>query len=331
VRALLIVNPQATSARQLRHDVIVRALASDIDLEVVQTRYRGHAAVLAAEAVQRGLDIVLPVGGDGTVNETVNGLLGRTGTGPADTGQADTGPAGVKETGGGRADELPVLAPIPGGNANVFIRSLGQSMDPIDATGRILAAIAAGQSRRIGLGLAGGRYFTFCAGLGIDAEVVRAIEGLRASGRKASDGLYVLTTLGQYFFATDRRHPALTLERNGHPPVDHLFVSMISNTTPWTYLGHRPVNPSPQANYDAGLDVFALRRLRTVSTLNAIRQMLTAKNGGPNGRQVLSLHDQPAFTLRSSRPIALQVDGEYMGEHECVAFHSVPRALRVIG
>jgi diacylglycerol kinase family enzyme len=366
VRALLIVNPQATSTRQLRHDVIVRALASDIDLEVVQTRYRGHAAVLAAEAVQRGLDIVLPVGGDGTVNETVNGLLGRTSTGPAgtgpagtgpagtgpagtgpagtgqadtrqadagsaDTGQTDAGQAGVKETGGGRADELPVLAPIPGGNANVFIRSLGQSMDPIDATGRILAAIAAGQSRRIGLGLAGGRYFTFCAGLGIDAEVVRAIEGLRASGRKASDALYVMTTLGQYFFATDRRHPALTLERNGHPPVDHLFVSMISNTTPWTYLGHRPVNPSPQANYDAGLDVFALRRLRTVSTLNAIRQMLTAKNGGPNGRQVLSLHDQPAFTLRSSRPIALQVDGEYMGEHECVAFHSVPRALRVIG
>jgi diacylglycerol kinase family enzyme len=321
VRALLIVNPQATSTSQLRRDVIVRALASDIDLEVVETRYRGHAAALAAEAAGRGLDIVLPLGGDGTVNETVNGLLG-----PA--GQGQGGPHGPAA---GRAAELPVLAPIPGGNANVFIRSLGQSMDPIDATGRILAAIAAGQSRRIGLGLAGDRYFTFCAGVGIDAEVVRAIEGLRASGRKASDTLYVRTAIGQYFFATDRRRPALTLERSGHPPVEHLFVSMVSNTTPWTYLGHRPVNPSPLANFDAGLDVFALRRLRAVSTLNAIRQMLWAKNGGPNGRQVLSLHDQGAFTLRSSRPIALQVDGEYMGEHECVAFHSVPQALRVIG
>ena len=38
-------------------------------------------------------------------------------------------------------------------------------------------------------------------------------------------------------------------------------------------------------------------------------------------------HDEQAFTLRSSRPIALQVDGEYMGEHECVAFHAAPRAL----
>jgi diacylglycerol kinase family enzyme len=321
VRALLIVNPQATSTSQLRRDVIVRALASEIDLEVVETRYRGHAAALAAEAAQRGLDIVLPLGGDGTVNETVNGLLG--------LGAAEK--AGPEQVRGGRADELPVLAPIPGGNANVFIRSLGQSIDPIDATGRILAAIAAGQSRRIGLGLAGDRYFIFCAGLGIDAEVVRAMEGLRASGRKASDALYVRTTLGHYFFGTDRRRPALTLERNGEPPVEHLFLSVISNTAPWTYLGDRPVNPSPLANFDAGLDVFALRRLRTVSTLNAIRQMLRGKNGGPNGRPVLSLHDERAFTLRSSRPIALQVDGEYMGEHECVAFRSVPRALRVIG
>jgi diacylglycerol kinase family enzyme len=316
VRALLIVNPQATSTSELRRDVIVRALSSEIDLEVVQTRYRGHAAALAAGAVQRGLDIVLPLGGDGTVNETVNGLLG---------------PAGPGQTGAGRAGELPLLAPIPGGNANVFIRSLGQSIDPIDATGRILAAIAAGQSRQIGLGMAGDRYFTFCAGLGIDAEVVRAIEGLRASGRKASDTLYVWTTVRQYFSGTDRRRAALTLERNGHPPVDHLFLGVVSNTAPWTYLGHRPVNPSPLANFDDGLDVFALRRLRPVSTLNAIRQMLQAKNGPPNGRQVLSLHDEQSFTLRSSRPIALQVDGEYMGEHECVAFHSVPHALRVIG
>lgn len=315
MRALLIVNPQATSATELRRDVIVRALASEIDLEVVETRYRGHAAALAAGAARRHLDIVLPLGGDGTVNETVNGLLG-----PASPGQA----------GEDRADGLPVLAPIPGGNANVFIRSLGQSMDPIDATGRILAAIAAGKSRHIGLGLAGSRYFTFCAGLGIDAEVVRAIEGLRASGRKASDTLYVGTTLAQYFFVTDRRHPALTLERDGHPAVDHLFLGVVSNTAPWTYLGHRPVNPSPRADFGTGLDVFALRRLRTVSTLNAIRQMLRAKRG-PHGRHVLSLHDERAFTLRSSRPIALQVDGEYMGEHECVAFHAVPRALRVIG
>jgi diacylglycerol kinase family enzyme len=310
VRALLIVNPQATSTTELRRDVIVSALASEIDLEVVQTRYRGHAAALAAGAVNQGLDLVLTLGGDGTVNETVNGLL--------------------RAAGPRQPDELPVLAPIPGGNANVFLRSLGLPMDPIDATGRILAAIAADKTRSIGVGRAGDTYFIFSAGIGIDAEVVRAMEGLRASGRKASDALYVWTTIRQYFAVTDRRHPALTLEREGQPPVDHLYLGIVSNCSPWTYLGRRPVNPNPLADFDSGLDLFALRRLRTVSTLRALGQMLSSTNKVLHGADVYSLHDESEFVLRSTRPIALQVDGEYMGEHEQVAFRSIPHALRVI-
>jgi diacylglycerol kinase family enzyme len=58
--------------------------------------------------------------------------------------------------------------------------------------------------------------------------------------------------------------------------------------------------------------------------------MLSGKNRQPNGRHVLTLRDLPGLTLRSDRPIALQVDGEYMGEDECVSFRSVPRALRVV-
>lgn len=307
MRALLITNLQATSSSQLRRDVIVSALASEIDLKVVETRYRGHAGALASGAVADGLDLVVTLGGDGTVNEAVNGLL----QSPA--------PAG----------DRPALAPIPAGNGNVFIRSLGLPADPVEATGHILAAISSGRSRRIGLGLAGDRYFTFSAGLGLDAEVIRAMEGLRASGRKASDALYMWTTFRQYYSVTNRRHPALTLERKGHDPLDGLFMAVVSNTAPWTYLGSRPVNPSPLANFDTGLDVFALRRLRTVSTARVVRQMLANRNTPPNGRHVVNLHDESSFTLRSDRPIAWQVDGEYMGEHEFVAFRSVPQALRV--
>jgi diacylglycerol kinase family enzyme len=314
VRALLIVNPHATSTTPLRRDVIVSALASEFDLEVVETRYRGHAVALAAGAVKQGRELVITLGGDGTVHEAVNGLVG--------------GPDGRRPP--AAADDLPALAPIPGGNANVFTRALGLAADPIDATGQILAAISGRRTRCIGLGLTDDRYFTCSAGLGIDAEVVRAIEGLRATGRPVSDGLYAWTAIRQYYATTDRRHPALTLERDGHSPVGHVFLGVVSNTAPWTYLGRRPVNPSPRASFDAGLDVFALRRMRTVSTLNAIRQMLSRRNQQPNGRHVLSLHDLPGLTLRSDRPIALQVDGEYMGERECVSFRSVPRALRVI-
>ena len=314
MRALLIVNPHATSTTPLRRDVIVHALASEFDLEVVETRYRGHAVALAAGAVKEHRDLVITLGGDGTVHEAVNGLV--------------RGPAGRPDP--AAADDLPALAPIPGGNANVFTRALGLAADSIDATGQILAAISARRTRYIGLGLTGDRYFTCNAGLGIDAEVVRAIEGLRATGRPVSDALYTWTAIRQYYAATDRRQPALTLERDGHPPVGHVFLGVVSNTAPWTYLGRRPVNPSPRASFDAGLDVFALRRMRTISTLNVVRQMLSGRNQQLNGRHVLSLHDLAGLTLRSDRPIALQVDGEYMGERECVSFRSVPRALRVI-
>ena len=174
------------------------------------------------------------------------------------------------------------------------------------------------------------RYFTFNAGLGLDAEVVRAIEGLRAHGRALTPGLYLRTALRQFYGVTDRHQPALTLERAGKSPIRDLFLGIISNTSPWTYLGRRPVNPSPGAGFDTGLDIFAMRRMRTIGTLNALRQMFAQRSEPPRGRDVVSLHDQPAFTLRCDRPVALQVDGEYVGEHESVTFRAVPRALRVI-
>jgi diacylglycerol kinase family enzyme len=347
VRAFLIVNPHATSTTAPRRDVIVRALASFVKLEVVQTRYRGHAAELAREAAADGHEMLFTLGGDGTINEAVNGLChprgawgapdgssglgGSGGPGGAGSATARQGP-GARVRGDGQPDAagLPALVPIPGGSANVFVRTLGIPTDPIDATGAIIEAIRAGRQRRIGLGLAGGRYFTFSAGLGLDAEVIRAVEGHRADGRPASPALYFWTALRHFYGVTDRRTPALTLERDGQAPIGPLFIAIISNTSPWTYLGNRPVNPNPRAGYDTGLDVFALRRLRTLGTLSALRQMTNNRGSPPSGRHIVSLHDQEEFTLRAKRPIACQVDGEYVGESEYMTFRSVPDALRVV-
>jgi diacylglycerol kinase family enzyme len=309
VRALLIVNPHATSTTPLRRDVIASALSSAVELEVVQTRYRGHATSLAATARNDGFGLVLTLGGDGTVNEAVNGILG--------------------DTRGGTAASVPALAALPGGNANVFTRAAGLPADPVDATGQVLQALAEGRYRRIGLGLAGDRYFTFHAGLGLDAEVVRAVDGHRARGRTATPVLYLRMILRQFYRVTDRRHPALTLERDGHPPAGPLFLGIVSNTAPWTYLGRRPVYTSRQAAFDRGLDLFALRSLGTVSTLRTASRLLSA-DGEPRGRSVLALHDQAELTLRSARPVAFQLDGEYVGERESVRFLSVPDALRIV-
>jgi diacylglycerol kinase family enzyme len=313
---MLIVNPHATSTTPLRRDVIARALASELDLTVVQTRYRGHAAHFAGEAARDGYGLVLTLGGDGTANEAVNGLLHAFPPG-------DGGP-----------ETRPALAALPGGSANVFTRALGMPPDPVDATGRLLAALTGGGSRTIGVGLAQDRYFTINAGLGIDAEVVRAIEGLRADGQEASAGLYVWTAIRHFYGVTNRRQPALTLELNGRPAARRLFFAIVSNAAPWTYLGSRPVNPNPGAGFSTGLDVFAARTLGTLPTLGMLRYMLGIGPGGPGGnaepRHILSLHDEHELTFSATRPIAFQVDGEYVGEREHVTFRSVPDALRVI-
>jgi len=308
VRAILIVNPHATSTTQVRKDVIVHALASKLDLEVVQTRYREHASSVAEAAARDGYGLVLTLGGDGTVNEAVNGIL--RAHPPASAG-------------------APLLAALPGGNANVFTRALGLPADPVDATGRILASLPAGRTRTIGLGLAGTRYFCFNAGLGLDAEVVRVVEGRRARGQTLSAALYIWTAVRQFYSVTDRREPALTLERAGTPAEGALFLGLVSNTSPWTYLGERPVHASAGAGFDTGLDLFALRRLSTLRTLSVLRQML-GPGGGPAGKYVVNLHDQDVLTFRASRPVAFQVDGEYVGEREHVVLRSIPNALRVV-
>ena len=318
MRALLIVNPHATSTTSGRRDVIVRALKSAVDLEVAQTRYRGEATGLAATAAADKFGLVITLGGDGTVNEAVNGLLG--GAGRFDTD--DVAPPA-------EASDLPALAALPGGNANVFTRAAGLPADPVDATGQVLQALAEGRYRRVGLGLAGDRYFTFHAGLGLDAEVVRAVDGHRARGRAATTVLYLRMILRQFYRVTDRRHPALTLERDGHPPAGPLFLGIVSNTAPWTYLGRRPVYTSREAAFERGLDLFALRSLGTVNTLRTASQLLSDARG-PHGRSVLILHDQAEMTLSAARPVAFQLDGEYVGERESVRFLSVPDALRIV-
>jgi diacylglycerol kinase family enzyme len=364
VRALLIVNPYATSTTPVRREVITHALASELDLDVVQTRYRGHAAHVAEGAAREGFGLVLTLGGDGTVNEVVNGILracppavtgppgpSGAGTGPSEAGtgpsRASTGPSGAgtgpSEAGTGRSGArtgqpgapgaagapAPLFAAVPGGNANVFARALGLPTDPVDATGQILRSLPVGRTRTIGLGLAGSRYFCFNAGLGLDAEVVRVVEGLRARGRAASAALYVRAAARQFAAVTNRHEPALTVERDGVPAMARLFLGIVSNTSPWTYLGQRPVRASPLAGFDTGLDLFALRKLGTLGTLNAVRQML-ARDGGPAGRNVVTLHDQNALTFRADRPMAFQVDGEYVGEREHVMLRSIPNALRVL-
>jgi len=283
-------------------DLAVRSLAGLVDLNVERTRYRGHARELAAAS---DADLVIVHGGDGSINEAVNGVMSRE-------------------------DGKPQVAVIPGGGANVLARALGVPLDAAAAIRQLRDAIAMGRHRTIGLGLAADRYFTFSAGLGMDAEVVREVDRMRAQGRRESVPLFLRTMVRQYYRGTDRRRPALTVERDGEPPISGLFMTIVTNRSPWTYFRGRPLLPVPNPDFNSGLDLLALRRIRVTTIVNAVGQMLYVRSRPPRGRDMLSVLGSESLTLRSVRPIALQADGEYLGETEMVKFQFVPRALRVV-
>jgi diacylglycerol kinase family enzyme len=306
---MLVVNPKATATTERQRDVLTRALGSDLKLDVIQTTHRGHAIELGKRAVQDGVDLVVVLGGDGTINEIVNGLLG---SGPWQGADTDT----------------PALAVVPGGSTNVFSRSLGVARDPVVATSELLEALRAGRSRRIGLGRVDERWFTFTAGLGIDADAVRRVEVARTKGKSPTPTRYTRATV-RSFLAMDRRHPPLTLERPGEEPVTGLFLGIAANTAPWTYFRSKPIVLTPDVSFDTGLDLVAMRRMRLLGTAWAVSGMITPT--GVRGRSVTVFHDLQEFRLAGQVPIPLQVDGDYLGERTAATFRAVPSALRVVG
>src|SRR4051812_4555723 len=321
MRALVVVNPAATSTTSKMRDVLVGALGSELKVDVAETGRRGHARDLAAQAAAEDIDVVVAVGGDGTVNEVVNGLLAK-GPGP----------------------HLPMLAVVPGGSTNVFSRALGRSRDPVEATAEILDSLRAGRTRLVSLGTVSARgtsaaadekawtdprWFIFAAGLGFDAEVIERVEAKRAAGHRSSGALYVKEATSAFLFGRERRRPAMTLQVPGEPAVEGLFLCLVSNVSPWTYLGARPINPSPEASFDAGLDVFALGRRGPLRMLNTLRQAL-AREPQPRGRGLHRWHDLAELTLTATRPQGWQVDGDHVGTATGLRIRDVGAALRVV-
>ncbi|HVV31090.1 MAG TPA: diacylglycerol kinase family protein [Mycobacteriales bacterium] len=303
MRAVLVANPMATGTSARMRDVLAHAMAAELKVEVADTGHRGHAGEIARDAASDGVDYVIALGGDGTINEVVNGLL-------------TTGPAA----------DLPALGIVPAGCGNVLARSLGLPTDPVEATSVLLDGVREGRTRHIGLGRAEDRWFTFCAGLGIDAATVRRVESTRTPGTRVTPWRYARAALREYFLHHSHRTPALTISVPGQEDTA-AFLGLVCNTAPWSYLGDRPVNPCPQASFDTGLDVFGLTRMRPLPTLRILAQLF---RDGPHGRRVISAHDVPELTISASEPLPLQVDGDHLGEAEQVRLRAVPRALRVV-
>jgi len=313
MRAVLIVNPTATNTTPAGRDLLAHALKSRLELTVEHTNHRGHGAELGQAAAKDGVDLVVVHGGDGTVSGVVNGLLGRPGS-----------------TASGH---IPAVAVVPGGSANVLARSLGISNDPVAATNQLIQLLDDYRRhptwRRIGLIDCGERWAVLNAGMGVDAEVVEAVEAQRDKGVKVTALRYWRVAV-PITIAFSRREPTLTLELPGRDPVAGVHFVWVSNTTPWTYSNSRPMVTNPGCSFETGLGVFALDGMKVFPTLNVLRQIL-AKGPKPNAKQLVRDDDAAWLKVTSvGAPIASQFDGDYLGMRETMTFRAVPDALAVV-
>ncbi len=298
---MLIANPFATTTTANRRGALAAELAEHVEVVPCLTEYRGHAVELGARAVEHGFDAVFVHGGDGSVNEVVNGILG-----PPDSGER---PA---------PEELPALGVVPGGNANVFARALGVGRRPQDATRQLLAALDSGRRRTIGLGHTLGRWFLFNAGMGIDATVVRQVEEARHGGAQVGNVLYLRSVL-RSFLRPDGPAPTFTVAAAGHAPVEGVRFGFVSNASPWTYLGARPIRTNPGTSFDRGLGLTASTSLSVVRNLGFGAQLL-AGSRNPRAAHLVRDDDVEWVRFRGAEPADVQVDGDYMGQHRDLDF-----------
>lgn len=310
MRAVLIVNPNATSTTAAGRDLLAHALESRTELTVVHTDHRGHAIEIAREAAADSVDVLIVHGGDGTVNEVVNGVLRERGR--------DVG--------------APAVGVVPGGSANVFARALGISPDPIEATNQLVDLLGeyrrTGVWRRIGLMDCEERWAVFTAGLGVDGDVVAAVEAQRAKGRKVSASRYIRVAVREVL-ASVHKEPTLTLHMPDVEPVVGVHFAFVSNSSPWTYANARPIWTNPGTTFEKGLGVFATTSMNAWANLRLTRQMF-ARVPDPVARHLIRDDDVAWVRITSKVPVACQIDGDYIGPRETMTFTSVPDALSVV-
>lgn len=299
-RALLIANPNATGTTPRVRDVIAHALASALDIDVVETERRHHATELAASAVTQGYDMVVSLGGDGTLNEVVNGLAGTAIT----------------------------LIALPGGHTNVFARTHGLPRDPVEATGVILAQLESQvPPRMMDVGRVNGRAFSFCAGIGFDADVVRTVESHPKRKRRWGEIYFVVAGFRRFFFGYRTRKRTMVVEDGVTiPDVQQIFVCA---SDPYTYFRDRPFRLCPNARQGEGLSMTAIRSLTAITGLRILFKAF-GRARHVRMRSIQTVDHLEKATVTSDTPVALQVDGDYVGEASTFDITLERGALRVL-
>jgi diacylglycerol kinase family enzyme len=302
-RVLIIVNPYATTVSDRLKNLVVYALRGSYQVEAIDTERRDHATDLCRAAASEGYDLVVAFGGDGTVNEAANGLVGTP----------------------------TPLTCLPGGRTNVYCRILGIPTDVVDATEHLLGLADDWRPRPVDVGRVNGRAFVFSAGVGLDASVVEQVDAHPRLKARLGEWYYAwvaTNTFHRRYLINPPRFEATYGERTATG-----VTAIVQNATPYTYFGNRPVRMGEDVSLESGdLAGVILKRANPVDIPTVAYRALAAKPRLSRNRQVEPFSGVRELTVRSidERPLPIQVDGDYIGTASEATFDVVPAGLTVL-
>ncbi len=293
----MILNPYAgnwTGARRA-NDIRAALLAAGVKHDLVLTERPGHAVELARRAHDEGYDAVVTVGGDGTVNEVVNGL--------ARAAQVDK--PGIVGT----------LGIIPIGTGNDFAEMSGIPLNLLEASRRL----AQGRTRLIDIGRVNDRFFSNECGIGFEAQVAIEAQRLKRLRRFLVYLVAVFRALFRY------RQPTMTVKWDTGEVTQRILMVSAGN-------GRRAGGGfylTPEAKFDDGLLDYMYAD--ALSRPEILRLLPKAMNGTHIYEPVAHLGRTTRLTITSTVPVPVHCDGEILtAEAQQVNIEVLPARLQLI-
>ncbi len=294
ITAIMIANPTAGS--YTHHADQISATLAFLRSHGWQAKLRlthaaGDARKLAHEAVEQGINVVIAIGGDGTINEVIQELAG----------------------------SKTALGVIPSGTVNVWAREVGI---PLDFAGAREVLIS-GQTRRVDLGKINDDYFLLMVGIGIDGEVIHAVE--KKSAKRF--GVFGYLLLGAWL---GLGYPAFRaiLQMDDQIIKTTPIQLIIGNTQ--LYAG--AIKYTWQAKCDDGLLDICIVRKRSMlgRVVVGISFLLRRKES----KRWVRYETGATIKIHTNKPVAIQIDGDPKGYttdgHLPTIVSVAPGALNVI-